>query len=178
MVKITWKKYQIITVAFTVFFILASGGLAFWIYQSYTKALEDEASYQTQISTAKVKQDKVPGLEKEVVILRESVREFVKILPDTKEVNGFVKKLSDFYDQSGVELYVLKDDTRASRRKKLEVFDRETFRVELRGNIIQFLKFISLVENYERFTGTWGDKAVCTVDFALADGAGVTRAEE
>ena len=34
-----------------------------------------------------------------------------------------------------------------------------------------------IVENYERFTGTWGDKAVCSVDFALADGAGVTRAE-
>jgi len=34
-----------------------------------------------------------------------------------------------------------------------------------------------MVENYERFTGTWGDKAVCTVDFALAAGAGVTRSE-
>lgn len=33
------------------------------------------------------------------------------------------------------------------------------------------------VENYERFTGEWGNKAVCTVDFALVDGAGVTRAE-
>jgi Tfp pilus assembly protein PilO len=151
LVKITWKKYQIITVAFTAFFILASGGLSFWIYQSYQKALEDETSYLTQISTAKVKRDKVPELEKQVIMLRENVKEFVKILPDTKEVNGFVKKLSDFDDQSGVELYVLKDDTRASRRKKKDVFDRETFRVELRGNIFQFLKFISLVENYERF---------------------------
>lgn len=34
-----------------------------------------------------------------------------------------------------------------------------------------------IVENYERFTGTWGDKAVCTVDFALAAGTGVTRSE-
>ncbi|MFH2000199.1 MAG: type 4a pilus biogenesis protein PilO, partial [Planctomycetota bacterium] len=95
--------------------------------------------------------DKVPGLEDEVIKLRENVKEYVKILPDNKEVNEFVKKLSDFARQSNVELVSLKDDNQSNRQRKKEVFDKESFRLKLNGNIFQFLKFISLIENYERF---------------------------
>ena len=150
--KIGRKKYRVVVASVTAVVVLASAGLSFWIYRTYQKTQQEERDYQQKISEARVKQEKVPVLEKEVIKLRENVKEYVKILPDTNEVNGFVKKLSDFDEQSGVELYVLKDDKRNNnRRKTKEIFGRETFRVALRGNIYQFLKFISLVENYERF---------------------------
>lgn len=151
MVKVTWNRNRILTVAITVAVILGSGGLSYWIYDKYKQTKQEESDYLSQIATAEVKRDKVPGLEKEVIKLRENVKEYVKILPDTKEVNDFVKKLSDFANQSGVELVSLKDDKRSGKKKKQEVFDKETFRLELNGNIFEFLRFISLIENYERF---------------------------
>ncbi|MBU0755017.1 MAG: type 4a pilus biogenesis protein PilO [Planctomycetes bacterium] len=151
MVKARWNRNWILTVAITVAVILGSGGLSYWIYDEYQKTKEEENDLQSQIETAKVKRDKVPGLESEVIKLRENVKEYVKILPDTKEVNEFVKKLSDFANQSGVELVSLKDDKRSGRKKTQEVFDKESFRLELTGNVFEFLKFISLIENYERF---------------------------
>lgn len=151
MVKIAWKKNQIVTVAVTVLIILGSAGLSYWIYENYKKTLEEEEKYQNDIAIAKVKRDKIPGLEKQVIKLRENLKAYVKILPDTKEVNEFVNKLSDFASQSGVEVVSLKDDTRSKRQKKQEVFDKESFRIELNGNIYEYLKFISLIENYERF---------------------------
>jgi Tfp pilus assembly protein PilO len=137
----------------TAVIIIGCGGLSYWIYDQYQKTQQEEQNYQSQIATAKVKREKVPGLEREVIKLRENVKEYVKILPDTKEVNEFVKKLSDFANQSGVELVSLRDDkSRGGKRKQVSgVFDKESFRLELTANIFQFLKFISLIENYERF---------------------------
>lgn len=151
MVKIVWKKNQIITVVIAVVILLGSVGLSYWIYDNYKLTREEEENFKSQISIAKVKRDKVPGLEDEVIKLRENVKEYVKILPDNNEVNEFVKKLSDFAGQSNVDLVSLKDDNQSNRRRKKEVFDKESFRLKLSGNIFQFLKFISLIENYERF---------------------------
>jgi Tfp pilus assembly protein PilO len=151
LVKIVWKKSLIYTVAITLVVVLGSIGLCFWFYNSYEEAVEEEEGFQTQIALARVKRDKVPDLEREVIRLRENVEKYVKILPDTKEVNEFVRKVSDFVSQSGVILESLKDDNRQNRRKKKEVFDKEAFRIALKGNTFQLLRFLSLVENYERF---------------------------
>jgi Tfp pilus assembly protein PilO len=151
LVKIVWKKSLVYTVVISILIVLGNGGLGYWIYDRYQEAVEEEEGYQMQIALAKVKRDKIPSLENEVIKLRENVEKYVKILPDTKEVNDFVRKVSDFVSQSGVMLESLKDDNRQNRRKKKDVFDKETFRIALKGNTFQLLRFLSLVENYERF---------------------------
>src|SRR5262245_38531818 len=57
---------------------------------------------QDAIDAAQAKITKIPGLEKEVIILRENLDEYVKILPDTKDLNDFVRTLNQFARQSGV----------------------------------------------------------------------------
>lgn len=146
-----WKKNLIITVTVAGLIILGSGGLSYWIFDAYKQAQTDEESYKNQISLAKVKRDKVPALEKAVIMLRENVKEWVKILPDEDKVNEFVDRLSDFAEASGVSFTKLQDSAQRRRGRVKEVFDRTTFNLEIQGNVFQFLKFVSLVENYERF---------------------------
>ena len=152
MAKMTRKKYQIFMVAFTLLILLGSGGLSYWIYDEYQRVVEEEEALRGQVAVAKIKCGKVASLEKEVIIIRENVNRYVKILPNTKEVNEFVKGLSDFANKSNVVLTSLRDDRRSIRQRKgPQIFDKESFRLDLRCNIFQFLDFISMIENYERF---------------------------
>jgi len=151
LVKIVWKKNLIITIAVTGLIVLGSGGLSYWIYGVCDKARQDEENFKSQVSTFKVKRDRIPSLEKEVIMLRESVKEYVKILPDESKVNDFADSLSGFAAESEVYFTKLEDSTTRGKLKKKEVFDRTIFHINLKGNIFQLLKFVSLIEDYERF---------------------------
>ena len=151
LVKKVWKKNVVVAAVVTSVIILGCGGLSYWIYESYNKAREEEETCRNQSAAFRVKQERVPSLEREVIMLRENVKEYVKILPDEAKVNDFADSLSGFAEES--EVFFTKLDDKANRKpgKKKEVFDRTTFHLNLSGNLFQLLKFISLVENYERF---------------------------
>jgi len=86
LVKIAWKKNQVLTVVFTTLIIIGSGGGAYWIYfDAYKGVLDEKENFQKQISMAQVKREKVPSLEKEVIKLRENVKEYVNNLTNTLE---------------------------------------------------------------------------------------------
>jgi len=105
---------------------------------------------QAAITAAQQKIAKIGGLEKEVIILRENLDEYVKVLPDSKELNGFVRMLTMFERQSGlVGTDLLQKPTRAA--KGSERFALIEYSYEMTGTLWEFLKFINLLENYERF---------------------------
>lgn len=82
---------------------LAAGGGIYW-----AQGLIDEANAQVQakqdlIEKADNRIRQVPALERDVIILRENLGEYVKILPDDKELTDFLRMLNQFNRQSGVK---------------------------------------------------------------------------
>ncbi len=127
----------------------AAGGGAYFCYEEYKAARDEEASIKKQIEIADVKIARVEGLEVDVVCLRENLSHSVRILPNGTEVNEFVTKLANFAEEAGVELKTL--DNPIDRSKNKEGFDKVIYKAELTANLHQFLKFLSVAEGWERF---------------------------
>lgn len=121
----------------------------------YAQGLIDEIDVSIEakkqaIAAAETKIAQIPGLEKEVVILRENLDEYVKILPDSKELTDFVRMLNQFERQSGIigSGLVLKNSRSA---KDTERFTLVEYTYEGTATMWEFLKFVNLIENYDRF---------------------------
>lgn len=123
---------------------------------------------QEAIAAAETKINQIPALEKETIILRENLGECVKILPDTKSLPDFVRMINQFEKQSGIKgtgLQLKKSPT----AKTTERFALIEYSYEFQGTLWEFLKFVNLIENYERF--------VSISDFTIQSGDKGKQAE-
>ncbi|HYC78843.1 MAG TPA: hypothetical protein VEI02_14555 [Planctomycetota bacterium] len=139
--------------------VLALAGFG-WLIWTDWRALEETRG---KIEDARLRLDKAqaeisrtPAVEDNVILLRETVKEYVKILPDDKEINSFVDQLTQFARETGVRITKLDDqDARArvqkSKKGAQAAFDRVVYRLSLDGYAEQFLQFTGLFENHERF---------------------------
>jgi Tfp pilus assembly protein PilO len=139
---------------------LAIGG----VFYAQTLIDEVEANIQNQQQTleaAEAKLAQVPRLEKEVVVLRENLGAFVKMLPDTKALADFVRMVNQFQRQTGIvgTSLTLRPPTDAGPSGR---FSRIEYAYESTATIWQFLKLMSLIENYERF--------ISITEFSLVSG--------
>ena len=141
--------------------VLAAGGV--YHAQGLIEELQQQTEQKQQaIAAADQKIAQIPGLEKEVIILRENLEEYVKILPDTKELNTFVRSLQQFERQSGiVGTGLVQKNARADKSKNR--FNAIEYSYEMTATLWQFLKFVNLIENYDRF--------VSVTDFSITAGA-------
>lgn len=105
---------------------------------------------QQSIAAAETKIGQIPMLEKETIILRENLGEYVKILPDTKALNEFVRMINQFENQSGIKGTGLIPKTGAAA-KSSERFALIEYSYDCQATLWEFLKFVNLIENYERF---------------------------
>lgn len=112
-----------------------------------------------EISAAEAKILKVPGLEKDVVVLRENLGEYVKILPDNKNLNDFLRSLNDFEKQSGSRGLRL---SQKGNPKAIGRFSMIEYSTQMTGTLWEILRFMNLIESYERF--------VNISEFAIATG--------
>lgn len=126
--------------------LLAGGGM-WWaggLVEEEQVAIEAE---RQKIQQAEAKIEKIPDLEKQVIVLRENVDTYVKILPEQGEINNFLRTVNRFVSQSNVEPKSFIDGKPGTAGK----FDHYSYRIELTATLWQFLKFINLFESYERF---------------------------
>jgi Tfp pilus assembly protein PilO len=129
--------------------LLAAGGVYYAQGQIEEITAQVESKKQ-EIVAAETKIAQIPGLEKEVIILRENLDEYVKILPDTKELNAFVRMLNQFERQSGIlGTGLVQKQSRAG--KQAGQFAAIEYTYEMTATLWQAIKFINLIENYERF---------------------------
>ena len=134
----------------------------------YTQGLIDEVQTQTEskqqeIAAADAKIKMIPATEDDVIILRENLDEYVKILPDSRELIAFVRMIDDFERQTGIQGTGLIPRTKKADKGQQRFVPIE-YSYEMKGTLWQFLKFLNLVENYERF--------VAITDFQITSGAG------
>lgn len=127
---------------------LAAGG----VY--YTSGLLDEIGAKvTEKSAAIVAADAkikdIPTIEKEAIILHENLGEYVKILPDSRELTDFVRMLQKFERQSGIRSTGLIQKKAGGNTKAR--FSPIEYTYQMTATLWQGLKFMNLVENFERF---------------------------
>lgn len=142
---------------------LAAGGGIYW-----TQGQIDETNAQTEAKEALIaKADgrirQIPALERDVIILRENLGEYVKVLPDDKELTDFLRMLNQFNRQSGVKSSALVNKQR-SGPKTADRFTPIEYSYEMTATLWQAIKFMNLVENFERF--------VSITEFSIQTGSG------
>lgn len=129
---------------------LIAGGGVYW-----AGGLVDEegvaiAGKQEQIKAAEAKIAKIPDAEREVIILRENLSEYVRILPNGQELEELLEEVYEYQRQSGVSIASFKPGAR-NRKAKQSKFSSVTYDFQLEATIWQALRFINLLENHERF---------------------------
>lgn len=138
--------------------VLVTGVFGYFTYRDFRKISEIEAeitSAEASIQLARNKISKIPELEKDVIVRRENLNEYVKILPDDRQINDFVNMINSFADRSEVEVSKL-DDVGARSRKAVkkgaaDPFEKLVYKIELKGSTESILDFTNSFESFERF---------------------------
>ncbi len=128
-------------------------GLAFGgVY--YTKGLITEerekiTAVERKIKEAEAKKARIPRDEEGVIVLRENLSEYVKILPEAAELTDFARTVTSFAQASGVALSSMTPVPHRGARGS--AFSNFTYKLNFKGTLWQFMKFMNLFESYKRF---------------------------
>jgi Tfp pilus assembly protein PilO len=132
--------------------IFAGSAVGSWFIWKECKELDDEQqALADQVSAAKQRIAQIDDLEDKVIVLRENVEGYVRILPSDAEVNDFYRTLSAFSKDAGISITDVKSTPNRSRLTSSAVFDRAEYKLKLSATYAQFLQFIARLENHERF---------------------------
>jgi Tfp pilus assembly protein PilO len=130
---------------------LLAGGGVYWAQGLIDEEQHGIEAKKADIQIAEGKIAKIPATEREVILLRENLGEYVKILPETKDLTTFTRALDQFQKQSQVTMVSMvrgRPDTASTER-----FVRTEYNYEVTATLWQFMKFLNLIENYDRFVG-------------------------
>ncbi|HHI79006.1 MAG TPA: hypothetical protein ENK02_03430 [Planctomycetes bacterium] len=127
-------------------------GLAFGgVYWARGKIDEEKATIETletKIQKAAAKKARIPKDEEAVIVLRENLKEYVKILPEAAELNDFARTVTSFAKSSGIALKTL---TPGKGGRSKGAFSKFTYKMNFSGTLWQFMKFMNAFESYKRF---------------------------
>ncbi len=133
---------------------IAAGGI-WWAQGLVDEQQEEITGKKSQIAAAQNKIDKIPVVEREVIILRENLDEYVKILPNARDLNAFVKEMTKFERQSGLQATEFTPG-RLSQSKDATKFSKVKYSYKGTATLWQLLRFMNFIENYERFVKVTG----------------------
>lgn len=154
--RFTEKQLTIITIVVAV---LITGLFAALIVKDLGAIREERAKIDTirqQIDTADAEIGRTDARETEVVVLREIVKRDAAILPDETEINEFVNVLGEFEKASGVVVTQVQGLAKSAQTKGKEAIQKIPMKIRLQGGTEQFLKFMNLLENHDRFVSISG----------------------
>lgn len=154
MAKLTEKQKMLAVGGAALGLCLIAGAGVLWANGLIDELEQTIEQKRGEIAAAEQKITKIPGTEKEVVILRENLGEYVKILPEDQGLEDFVKMLNQFEQSSGIQTINFQPSRPARKDGKdgkvVERFERIEYQYELTATLWQFMKFINSIENYER----------------------------
>jgi hypothetical protein len=141
---------------------LSAGGGIYYTHGLIADVETQAADKEKAVAAADQRIALTPGLEKDVIILRENLDQYVKILPSDKQLADFIRMLGKFDQQAGVKSTVAAPKT--IREGKGDRFTPIEYTYEFTATLWQCLKFMNLVENFERF--------VSITEFGIQSGDG------
>ncbi|MEW6355950.1 MAG: type 4a pilus biogenesis protein PilO [Planctomycetota bacterium] len=135
--------------------ILVVAVLLYMIYsaQSQIQAARTEiTNYRQKIVKAQERIKEIPALREKRYALTNAVEEYVRILPDGREVETLLDTLSDLKKEAEIELTSFRIMQEARRgRGGSQNFEKHTRQAKLIGPFFNIAKFINLLERYKRF---------------------------
>jgi hypothetical protein len=153
--RLTEKQLLLLTIGITV---LISGGLGFLIWSDF-RTIEEErarkADLDRQIESADKEIALRPDREYKVIANREISDREVAFLPEEEEIETFWEVLERFAQDAGVRISEIgTSQVQRSGRDKKGAAETTISTVpqvlSLRGTVDEFLRFINMIENYER----------------------------
>jgi Tfp pilus assembly protein PilO len=151
--RLTEKQLLLLTIGITV---LIAGGLGFLIWGDF-RTIEEEkqriADLERQIAAAEKEIAVIPEREFRVIANREIADKEVAFLPEDEEIETFWDVLERYAAESGVRISeIAGTPQRTARARKGEQSTIATVPqvLSLKGTVDEFLRFINMLENYER----------------------------
>ena len=152
------EKQQLLVVAAVAAAIAVFlGVLVFMEYRTAGEAQETIGSIRHNLDMADAKIKEIPALQAERNRLTEVVEEYVRILPDEKEVEALLETLSELKDKAGlapdaIESFTFAAEPASARRAGTsENFQKYIRQVRLHATLFQFADFVNRLERYKRF---------------------------
>lgn len=136
-----------------------AGGGVYWANGLVEQKQQEIDAAQEQIAATRAKIAKIPGLEKDVIILRENVDHYEQILPDQSEVTNFIRTVNQYALKSGVQVKRFNKSAEGTRGG----YSHYQYQLSCTGDLWQFLEFMNAFENHPRF--------ISVVDFTVKPAA-------
>lgn len=135
---------------------VVAAALGYFIYAEYgniDEAREAVASLRSNIDSSRKLLTGTPGLEREVIVLRETEEAIKELLPDEQDINNLVRELQRFEEESEVRITALKKktDLAAARKKSESDFDKVSYQLTFEADAFQMMAFLDAVESHSRF---------------------------
>jgi len=132
--------------------VFLGAGVGSWFIWKECQQLDEEAqTLADQVVAAKQRISGIDDLEDKVIVLRENVESYVRVLPSDTEVNDFYRTLNDFSRDAGVEILDLKPQPNRTKLQSSAVFDKAEYKLKINCTYAQLLQFVGRLENHERF---------------------------
>lgn len=141
--------------------IVCECGFAYYCFAERGKcnATLDKLEQEEQDAERKIQE--IPKLAKKSSELAAIIEEYAQILPRDSEVRqeAFLEEIDEFARDSEIRIISTKNEKPVEQKGKQQkakaaeakTFVRHTYRFELEGSFLGFLKFINRIENYPRF---------------------------
>lgn len=128
---------------------LASLGGVYYADDLITETQTEIQSTQKRVKEANGKIKQIPGLEDRVIILRENVETYSKILPAEDEVHKLARTISGFMEEINVPLLNWKQN-KAGKKQKGQYRNFE-YQFNTKATLWQALQLLSRIESHDRF---------------------------
>jgi len=164
--RLTEKQLLFLTIGIAV---LLTGGLGFLIWSDLKTIDEEQMAIEDlkkQIGSAEREIDLIPQREYRVIANREIADKEVAFLPEEEEIENFWEVLERFAAESGVRISEIAPSsvgqTRGKKKGETTTISSVPQVLSLRGTIDELLRFINLIENYDRI--------INVVEFSIGSG--------
>ncbi len=152
------KKRTWILLGVTSLIVVSLAGIV-WSDLSDIEATEEATNgVKRSIMDADRRISQIPAIESRVLRERLVVDQYAKILPSDDQINHFVDTITEYANESGIEIHQLDDQSARtlSRKKSREPFVKIIYKLVAKGTVSEFLDFLHLFETYDRFVRVTG----------------------
>ncbi len=149
--KLALHRHHQAFLAFAGLLFLGSAAGSWYTWKECQGLDEDAAQLTEQVNGAKKKIAAIEDLENDVIVLRENVAAYLRILPGDAEANDFYRTMDGFLRDAEITVDVVKPLTNRVKLSTSALFERAEYSLKFAATFRQFLQFISRLENHERF---------------------------
>lgn len=148
------EKQKLIISIFVVLLLLAGFGGGIYLKIKERGPLVGEIDRLEK--TIRVHEQKIAQIEpltEKIVALQDEIARYEVIIPDSEELDKMTDTVEEFRKTSGVEINDFRKVTRplVAREEMGKAYRRVTYSMKLVGDFFEFVSFINLLENHERF---------------------------